>query len=236
LPGITTLDRAEQVAARLAGLRELVEMAGRDPDSVTIVAVTKGHGPEVCEAALAAGITDLGESYAQELLAKDASGRLSGARWHFVGGLQARKVRFLAASVHLWQSLDRLKLVDELARWAPGSRVLVQVRLSEEAGKAGCSLAEVPDLVAEAGRAGLVVEGLMGVGPTAGGPEATRPGFRRLALLATELGLGTISMGMSADVSLALAEGATMVRVGTSLFGPRPDRAAVRAWAPQEDD
>ncbi len=221
----------EQVEARLVALQRTIETAGRDPGSVKIVAVTKGHGPQACEAALAAGLTDLGESYAQELLGKAGLPQLSGARWHFVGGLQSRKVRDLAGSVQLWESVDRPKLVAELARWAPGAEVLVQVALSPEPGKAGCPFDGVADLVAEASRAGLVVGGLMGVGPTVGGPEAARPGFRRLARTAAELGLRTVSMGMSADVSVALAEGATAVRVGTALFGPRPQRAAVRAWA-----
>ena len=221
---------AEQVAVRLASLRDLIEAAGRDPASVRIVAVTKGHGPEACHAAVDNGLHDLGESYAQELAAKAADPRLAGARWHFVGGLQARRVRSVAALVHLWQSIDRAKLVGEVARWAPGASVLVQVALSDEPGKAGCPFADVPALVAAGRAAGLSVDGLMGVGPTAGGPEAARPGFRRLRATAEELGLGTVSMGMSGDVSVALAEGATMLRVGTLLFGPRPPRAAVRAW------
>ena len=230
MPGVTTAGPAAAVATRLAALHQLIEAAGRDPASVRIVGVTKGHGPEACEAALSAGVTDLGESYAQELLAKAADARLDGARWHFVGGLQARKVRSIAGVVHLWHSIDRPKLVHELVRWAPGARVLVQVRLSDEPGKAGCVFDEVPSLVAEAARAGLVVEGLMGVGPTAGGADAARPGFRRLARTAADLGLETVSMGMSADLAVALAEGATVIRMGTALFGPRPARAAVRAW------
>jgi len=228
---VTSADRIAQVAARVVALRDRVEAAGRDPDSVRIVGVTKGQSTETCEAALRAGVTELGESYAQELLAKDGVGRLHGVRWHFIGGLQARKVRPLAAVVHLWQSIDRRKLVHEVARWAPGARVLVQVRLSDDPGKAGCSFADVSTLVTEATGAGLVVEGLMGVGPSSGGPEAARPGFRRLARAGADLGLETISMGMSADLSVALAEGATMVRVGTALFGPRPRCDAVRAWA-----
>ena len=223
-------DVVERVAVRLAELREQIAASGRDPASVRIVAVTKGHGPEMCAAAVANGLVDLGESYAQELVAKAADPALAGVRWHFVGGLQTRKVRSVAGLVHLWQSIDRPRLVTEVARRAPGARVLVQVALSEEPGKAGCREGDVPELVAMAGEAGLAVEGLMGVGPTTGGAEAARPGFRRLRRLADELGLGTVSMGMSGDVPVALAEGATMLRVGTALFGPRPPRAAVRAW------
>jgi uncharacterized pyridoxal phosphate-containing UPF0001 family protein len=232
-PGVGS--EAEQVAVRLAALRRQIDASGRDPASVRIVAVTKGHGPDVCQAALANGLTDIGESYAQELSAKAADPRLAGApvRWHFVGGLQTGRVRTVAHLVHLWQSVDRPRLVTEVARWAPGARVLVQAALSDEAGKAGCPFADVPGLVAEAGQAGLLVEGLMGVGPTSGGPEAARPGFRRLRQLADELGLPTVSMGMSGDVPVALAEGATVLRVGTALFGPRPRRAPVRAWGQQ---
>ena len=232
MPGLTTAGLTEEVVARLAALRQVIEASGRDPGSVRIVGVTKGHGPGVCEAALGAGLTDLGESYAQELLAKAADARLATARWHFIGGLQTRKVRLLAGAVSLWQSIDRTKLVDEVARWAPGAHVLVQVSLSDEPGKAGCSFDDAPALVAEASRSGLVVDGLMGVGPTTGGAEAARPRFRQLARAAADLGLEEVSMGMSADVPVALAEGATVVRVGSALFGPRPARAAVRAWAP----
>lgn len=223
----------DQVGVRLAVLRDQIRVAGRDPASVRIVAVTKGQSPDACAAAVANGLVDLGESYAQELVGKAADPRMSGVRWHFVGGLQTGRVRSVAGLVHLWQSIDRPRLVPEVARWAPGARVLVQVALSAEPGKAGCAPADVPALVAAATGAGLAVEGLMGVGPTSGGPEAARPGFRRLRRMADELGLGTVSMGMSGDVPVALAEGATSLRVGTALFGPRPSRAAVRAWVQQ---
>ena len=231
----------DQVGVRLAALREQIRVSGRDPESVQIVAVTKGHGPDACAAAVANGLLDLGESYAQELVAKAAEIGGDGAaalrdaavRWHFVGGLQTRRVRAVAGLVHLWQSVDRPRLVAEVARWAPGALVLVQVALSAEPGKAGCAPADAPALVASATEAGLVVEGLMGVGPTSGGAEAARPGFRRLRRVADELGLRTVSMGMSGDVPVALAEGATLLRVGTALFGPRPSRAAVRAWDQQ---
>ena len=226
-------DQAELVAGilgRLRAVRDQIEAAGGDPETVQVIGVTKGHGPEVCEAALAAGLTELAESYAQELVGKAGRPSLADVRWHFVGGLQTRKVRTLAGTVQLWQSLDRPRLVEEVARRAPGARVLVQVTLSQEPGKAGCPFPAVAALVAEARANGLDVVGLMGVGPTTGGPEAARPAFRRLADTARDLGLSTVSMGMSADLSVAVTEGATLVRVGTALFGPRPARAAVRAW------
>jgi pyridoxal phosphate enzyme (YggS family) len=222
---------AEVVARNLASLRARIAAAGRDPEAVTVVAVTKGQPHEACLAALANGLTTLGESYADELAAKAADPALAPISWHFIGGLQRRRIREVAAVVDLWESVDRPELVDELAKRAPGARLLLQVALSDEPGKAGCAWGDVEPLLHRARGAGLVVEGLMGVGPTEGGPEAARPGFRRLAATARDLGLATVSMGMSGDLEVALAEGATSVRVGTALFGPRTRRPAMGAWA-----
>jgi pyridoxal phosphate enzyme (YggS family) len=224
---------AEQVAARLAAVRAQILAAGRDPADVTIVAVTKGHGPDAARAALANGLLDLGESYAQELVA--TSGGVEGhagpaPRWHFIGHLQRRKVRLLAPIVHLWQSVDRHELVHQIAARAPGAGVLVQVALDAEPGRSGCSPHDVPALVDAARAAGLDVRGLMAVGPAAGGPEAARPGFRRVVELAERLALREVSLGMSGDLRIALEEGTTMVRLGTTLFGPRPHREPVGAW------
>ena len=190
---------------------------------MTIVAVTKGFGPDAVAAAVAAGVEDVGESYAQELLAKAEAGTAAPSRWHFVGRLQANKVRSLAGTVALWQSVDRSRVVDEVARRAPGARVLVQVDVSGEPSKGGCPPAEVPALVERASAAGLEPAGLMAVGPL-GPPEDARPGFRAVTALADRLGLPVRSMGMSADLEVAVQEGSTMVRVGTALFGPRPPR------------
>jgi PLP dependent protein len=141
---------------------------------------------------------------------------------HFIGQLQSNKVRLLAGVVDVWETVDRPRLVAELARRAPGARVLVQVDTTGEPGKGGSPLAEVPGLVATATAAGLVVEGLMTVGPTEGGAEAARAGFRAVRRLVDELGLTTCSMGMSADLDVAVEEGTTEIRVGTGLFGLRP--------------
>ena len=208
------------MAEHVAAVRERVAGAGGE-GRVTIVAVTKGFGPEAVAAAVAAGVDDVGESYAQELLAK--AGAVAPPRWHFVGRLQANKVRSLAGTVSLWQSVDRPRLVDELARRAPGARVLVQVDVSGEPSKGGCPPAGVPALVERASSAGLEPAGLMAVGPL-GPPEDARPGFRAVTALADRLGLPERSMGMSADLEVAVQEGSTMVRVGTALFGPRPPR------------
>jgi PLP dependent protein len=207
------------VAERVAAVR--ARIAGAGGEGVTLVAVSKGFGPEAVAAAVAAGVEDVGESYAQELVAKAAV--VAPPRWHFVGRLQANKVRALAGTVDLWQSVDRPRLVDELARRAPGATVLVQVDVTGEPSKGGCPPADVPALVERAADAGLEPRGLMAVGPL-GPPEEARPGYRALVGLADRLGLAERSIGMSGDLEVAVQEGATMVRVGTALFGPRPPR------------
>jgi pyridoxal phosphate enzyme (YggS family) len=221
MTGPAPLDRAA-VAARLAVLRHRIAAVsgGRQ---VAVVAVTKGFGADAVRIALDLGLRDVGENYAQELLAKaDALGDLA-PRWHFLGRLQRNKVRQLAPLVAVWQSVDRPELVDEIARRAPGAVVYVQANLSDEPQKGGAPLTGVPGLVAHARAAGLDVRGLMGVAP-AGAAEAARPGFRALVELADELDVGERSIGMSGDVEVAVQEGSTQVRVGTALFGPRPPR------------
>jgi pyridoxal phosphate enzyme (YggS family) len=213
---------ASAIAARAAAIRERIAAAGGDPDAVVLVAVTKGFPPTLAVAAAEAGLMDLGENYAQELVPKVEAVAQSGAtpRWHFLGRLQRNKVRHLAAHVTLWQSVDRASLGAEIARRAPGASVLVQVNLSGEEQKGGCAREEAAPLVATLTEMGLAVEGLMGVAP-AGDPEDARPGFRWLRAESDRLGLSVCSMGMSADLEVAVEEGTTMVRVGTGLFGPR---------------
>ena len=190
------------------------------------MAVTKGFGADAVAAARSAGVADVGENYAQELLAKaqDLSTRPDAAaqpRWHFIGRLQRNKIRKIAGLIHLWQSVDRPELAAEIARRAPGARVLVQVDIAGIGDRGGCPPADTAGLVQRCRDAGLVVAGLMAVGAP-GPPEGARPGFRLLASQAEDLGLAELSMGMTADMEVAVEEGATMVRVGTALFGPRP--------------
>lgn len=213
-------DLQADVARRVEAVRARIRSAGGDPSDVRLVAVTKGFGPEVVEAVVAAGVIDTAESYAQELVAKAAV--VSGARWHFVGRLQTNKVRLVAPLVHLWQSIDRPELALELRRRAPRAQVLVQVNVCGEQGKGGCDPGETPVLVDHLRQSGFDVTGLMAVGGSAGSPERARPGFRRLNELADRLGLAERSMGMSDDLEVAVEEGSTMVRVGRALFGPRP--------------
>jgi pyridoxal phosphate enzyme (YggS family) len=213
----------QPVGDRLAAVRRRITEAGGDPAAVTVVAVTKALPVDAVRAAAAAGLCDVGENYAQELLAKAAELGDEAPRWHFLGRLQTNKVRQLAAHVALWQSVDRADLVREIAKRAPGAAVLVQVNLSGEPQKGGCAFDEVPFLVGLAGDEGLDVRGLMGVGP-AGPPAASRPAFERLVGLADALELPVRSIGMSGDLEVAVAAGATMVRIGRDLFGPRPER------------
>jgi PLP dependent protein len=209
------------VADNVAAVRERIRRAGgRDVD---LVAVTKGFGADAVRAAVSAGVDAVGENYAQELRAK--AGALddigSQVTWHFLGRLQRNKVRQLAPLVSVWQSVDRRELVDEIARRDSHARVLIQVNLAEEPQKGGVAWSEVEALVDGARGAGLEVLGLMGVGPD-GPPEQARSGFRRLVTVADALGLVERSIGMSGDLEVAVEEGSTMVRVGRSLFGPRP--------------
>jgi pyridoxal phosphate enzyme (YggS family) len=211
------------VADRLAAVRARIASTGRAPEEVAVVAVTKGFGPEAVEAAAAVGIVDVGENYAQELADK---ARAVKARWHFLGHVQRNKVKSIAPMVHLWHGVDRVAAGEEIARRAPGARVLVQVRISGEV-RNGCELHEVPVLVERLDALGLDVRGLMAVGPN-GPPELARPGFAQVRALADRLGLTERSMGMTDDLEVAVEEGSTMVRVGRGLFGARPAARPVR--------
>jgi pyridoxal phosphate enzyme (YggS family) len=213
------------VAGRVAAVRTRIEAAarraGREAASVRLVAATKTVPPARIAAVLAAGVPDVGENRAQELVAKApelAAGTVPPC-WHFLGALQRNKVRALAPWVTLWQSVDRVALGLEIARHAPGARVLVEVNLAGEERKAGCAPDAVGALVEELRGTGLDVAGLMAV-PPAG--EDPRPWFVRLRELGAGEELGELSMGMTDDFEVAVEEGATIVRVGRALFGPRP--------------
>jgi hypothetical protein len=214
------------VADRVTAVRARIASAGGT--DVRLVAVTKAFPVEAVTAALASGMVDVGENYAQELLGKAdmlpaVTTDATAARWHFLGRLQRNKVKALAPHVHLWQSVDRVELGAEIAKRAPGGAVLVQVNLSGEAQKGGCSWSDLPALVAGLRALDLDVRGLMGVGPE-GPSEDARTGFRRLVATADDLGLPERSIGMTTDLEVAVEEGSTMVRIGRDLFGPRPRR------------
>jgi len=216
-----TAARPEDVAVRLEAVRRRVadaaRRAGRPASSVRLVVVTKGVAPPVMQAAFDAGATDFGENRAQELLAKapEIEGRPT---WHFIGRLQRNKVAGLAPLVDLWQSVDRIELGQAIAGRAPGAAVLAEVNVAGDPAKAGVATADAARLVDGLRSAGLSVGGLMTI-PAAG--EDPRPAFARLAALADRLGLAELSMGMSDDFEVAVEEGATIVRVGRAIFGPR---------------
>jgi pyridoxal phosphate enzyme (YggS family) len=207
-----------EVRARIAGA---AARAGRDPGEVTLVAATKTVEPARVQEVVDAGVPDLGENRAQELLTKAAvtGPPPVGVRWHFLGRLQRNKVRALAPWIACWQSVDRPELGAEIARRAPGARVLVEVNLGAEPQKGGCLPVRVPGLVDDLRAAGLDVAGLMAVPPHADDP---RRWFAALRDQAAALALPELSMGMTDDFEVAVEEGATIVRVGRALFGPRP--------------
>ena len=210
---------AATVAEALQRVRDRIEAAGGD-DAVAVLAVTKGFGSEAIDAAVAAGCKAIGENYAQELLAKRQAAEQ--AEVHFIGQLQTNKVRQVAGLVDVYETVDRERLANEIGRRQPGARVLVQVDTTGEPGKGGCLLADVHALVEVVHAAGLDLRGLMTVGPTEGGPEAARAGFRSVRAAVDRLGLAVCSMGMTDDLEVAVQEGSTQIRVGTALFGARP--------------
>ena len=216
------LPSVELIASRAVEVRQRIDAAA-DGRSVTMVAVTKAFPAELAIRAVAAGLLDLGENYAQELIGKAPSLVGDAHRWHFIGGLQRNKVKMLADAVAVWHTVDRDSIVDEIAKRAAGASVLIQVNTTDEAQKSGCAPDLAAALVDRARSAGLDVQGLMTVGPTDQNVDP-RPAFVALRELAARIEVVELSMGMSADYELAVGEGATIVRVGSVLFGSRPPR------------
>lgn len=231
---MTVAERWRAVTARVAAA---CERAGRSAAEVAIVAVSKTHPADAIREAFAAGATDFGENYAQELAGKAAELATGSAvaeapalRWHFIGRLQRNKARLVAGKVALIHAVDSAELADEIARRAGGviQPILLAVNAAGEASKGGVP----PDAAASvahtlAGVAGTSLDGLMTMPPPADDPEASRPHFLALRALrdrlADQLGrpLPVLSMGMSHDFEIAIACGATHVRIGTAIFGSR---------------
>lgn len=219
LPDLPTLQE------RRADLLDRIASVGGDPDGVEIVAVTKRFPVEAVELALAAGFGAVGENYAGELIDKassfaDRSDGSRGPTWHMIGGLQRNKIKKLAPFSPVFQTLDRVELVSEVAKRLPGARVFLQVNVTREPQKSGCALDDVAPLVDACGEAGLDLVGLMTIGPTDGADPT--PAFETLRRLVDDHGLRQCSMGMSGDLEAAVRAGSTMIRVGSALFGPRP--------------
>lgn len=225
------------IAANLARILEEIAAVcarcGRDPATVRLVAVSKTHPAEAVQAAAAAGQTLFGESYVQEFLAKANAVALP-VQWHFIGHLQSNKARYLPGKVAMIHSVDRLSLAEEIDRqWrARGltAEVLIEVNLGGESSKSGVGEAELEPLLRRlATLPHLAVRGLMTLPPYCDDPEEVRPYFRRLRELAARLEalslpgvvMRELSMGMSHDFAVAIEEGATLVRIGTAIFGER---------------
>ena len=226
---MTDAEPFPELAARLAELHDRLARAGAVPGSVDIVAVTKAFGPDAVRAAHREGLLDVGESYSQEFLATAAAvGPLDPAvRWHFIGRLQRNKVAKVAPIAHLVHSVDRLALGERIAALEAPPAVLVQVRDDDgDPNRNGCSLSEAPVLVEALLELGLDVRGVMAVGPL-GPPIDAVPVFSGAVALADRFELPIRSLGMSGDVEVAVQCGATMVRVGSALFGSRPTRAGM---------
>jgi pyridoxal phosphate enzyme (YggS family) len=218
----------EALPERLAQVR--AEIARLAPQPVTIVAVTKGFGTDAIRAARDAGLADIGENRVQEALQKqDALGAAAAVRWHLIGHLQRNKAKLVPGRFELVHSVDSLELATELSKRATTPlRVLLQVNVAHEPQKSGCTLDEAPVLARQvATLEHLRLEGLMTLAPFTDDVDVQRRTFRGLRVLRDrikeEVGvwLPTLSMGMSGDYATAVAEGATVIRLGTVLFGPR---------------
>jgi pyridoxal phosphate enzyme (YggS family) len=218
----------EQVRRRIA---EAELRYGRVPGSVTLLAVSKTRPAEDLLAAVHSGQQCFGESYLQEALDKVATLAGQGLEWHFIGPIQSNKTRPIAESFHWVHSVERLKIARRLSEQRPDSlpalNICLQVNIDGEASKAGCTLEELPALATEVvALPRLRLRGLMAIPRRRDSLEQQREPFRRLRqaleqLQAQGFELDTLSMGMSGDLEAAVAEGATMVRIGTDIFGAR---------------
>ncbi len=221
---------ASVIAQRLAEVRARMAAScarvNRRPDTVELVAVSKLHPPEAIREVYAAGQRAFGENYAQELRDKSAAlADLPGLIWHAIGRLQTNKARYVAKSAHVFHALDRAELAQELSKRRQGEplKCFIEVNVSGEPSKSGVAPGELKPLLFKVqDLPGLRIVGLMTMPPLAENPEASRPYFRSLADLARQVGLPELSMGMTADFEVAIEEGATVVRVGTAIFGERP--------------
>lgn len=220
----------EALPERLAQVR--AEIARRAAHAVTIVAVTKGFGVEAVRAALEAGLAEIGENRVQEAVKKQqelgVGGQELGVRWHLIGHLQSNKAKLVPGRFELVHSVDSLALAQELDKRSSGLRVLLQVNVAGEGQKSGCAPEEARALARHISALGnLRLEGLMTMAPFTDDVEVQRRTFRGLRVLRETIKeedgiwLPTLSMGMSGDYATAVAEGATVIRLGTVLFGPR---------------
>jgi pyridoxal phosphate enzyme (YggS family) len=214
------IDRLEYVEARI---NEAAQRAGRSRMEITLIAVTKKFPAEVVREAYDAGLRCFGENYVQEFERKHpALADLTGVEYHLIGHLQSNKTRPAAELFQVIETVDSEKIARRLDQIGRPLEVMIEVKLSLEDAKSGAAPEDVPALIeAIQSFPNLQLTGLMTMPPWSYDPEATRPYFRRLSELARHFGLKKLSMGMSHDLEAAIEEGATHVRVGTALFGPR---------------
>ncbi|NUN70053.1 MAG: YggS family pyridoxal phosphate-dependent enzyme [Bacteroidetes bacterium] len=225
---------AENIQNIGENLKKAAIQAGRNPDDVKLIAVSKTFGADAVTAAMQAGIMDFGENYVQELTEKREALLQSGIRWHFIGHLQSNKVKYIADWVHLIHSVDSEGLAAEIdkraARTGRTIEVLAEVNTSAEATKYGVKPEQALDLLKRIVRfPNIRLNGLMTIGPFTDDAGASRTAFRTLRELfqeANRQGIGSaplevLSMGMTHDYTAAIAEGSTMVRIGTAIFGSR---------------
>jgi pyridoxal phosphate enzyme (YggS family) len=233
----TTEETRGRIAANIAHVRatiaEAAQRAGRQPEEITLVAVSKTKPLELVQFAFDEGVTDFGENRAQDALPKIAAFHPTGLRWHMIGHVQTNKGRRVAEAFDAVQSVDSLHLAQALNRYANGRSkplpILLQVNVSGEANKEGMTPEETPGLARQiAALPALEIQGLMTIAPLAHDPEEARPSFRGLRQLRDQLRQELpeiawlhLSMGMTDDYAIAIAEGATIVRVGRAIFGER---------------
>lgn len=228
---------AENVVSVKERIRAACARCGRDPEDVLLVAVTKTFGPEKIREAMAAGLFDFGENYIQELNRKREELRENRIRWHFIGHLQSNKAKDVAGFVHLVHSVDSERLAAELDKRGGNVdrliNVLVEVHTTEEATKSGVSPEQAVEFVKQISKYGrLRIQGLMTMGPFSDDPNDSRPSFRRLLELKRSIeregienvSMRHLSMGMSHDFEVGIEEGATILRIGTAIFGERARR------------
>ena len=208
----------EEIKERAQQLSELVRT--KSDGNAILLPVTKGFGAREVQAMLEVGLTKIGESYAQEILEKRKMITDNRIAWHMIGRVQRNKVRKLSETVDLWHSVDRKELITEISKYQKNSKILIQVSLNDRHKQGRCSPENVPDLIEIASDKGINVEGLMTIGVDQD-IDATKNVFAELGKLSEKMGLKEISMGMSNDFEIAIDYGATILRVGRSIFGER---------------
>ena len=229
---------AENVAAVRQRMEAAARAAGRDPAEITLSAATKVQSSETVRAVIAAGVTVCSENHVQEFTAHEKDGAYQGARVHIIGHLQTNKLKYVVGKVDMIESVDSLHLLEAISRKAVQlgvtQDILLEVNIAGEASKTGIPPEEVPALAEKAAALpGVRLRGLMAIPPISTEPGANRPFFAEVYQLFIDMrrnlddnreDINCLSMGMSQDYEDAIAEGATLIRVGTALFGPRPPK------------